>query len=329
MERTLSKGTVMHFYRPRLFELEELALPNVLADPLGVAGLDTLLAAGEIKHLAHLVGDAILPLHLSDPETHAPPGQPPRWTVPSVPQEGLHTPVANPFSMPVGGGGDPGGGDPPTPPKIHPVVQFDASSWPIADYPSTEIGPPFGSPNFESLNYDPGYNAYLWAPTFSGSLTSVQVSPPQGATPGYTLGPVPSGGWSSWAGQDLAGDWSSQGLYLWFWSPGDYAVQVGLGAGSTYQGFVTVEGGPGDGTANGQHQVYAMANATPGATIIAQPTIDNHNFCATAALILPNAPRTPGSFDADRSLDRCLAKQWPAAHRRHPDRPRPGQPLPL
>jgi hypothetical protein len=45
----------MHVYGPCLLELEERALPNVLADPLGVAGLDTLLAVGEVRHLARWV----------------------------------------------------------------------------------------------------------------------------------------------------------------------------------------------------------------------------------------------------------------------------------
>jgi hypothetical protein len=245
-----------------------------------------------------------LPLHLSDPEIHAPRGQPPRWTVPSVPQEGLRLPTANPFSMPVGGGGDPGGDDPPTPPKIHPVVQFDASSWPDQPYPATEIGPPTGetAPPFTGATaWNPTTNAFELNTTFTGTITAVKVCPPEAGSPAYTVG-AHIDTWSEWTGQDVGGQWSGGYLWLQIWNPGAYALEVDFASAAPYQGFVTVAGGGVDGAPSGPPKPYQFPQANACATIISEPANDPYNFCATAALILPAANRAPDCATAVQDL---------------------------
>jgi hypothetical protein len=242
-----------------------------------------------------------LPLHLSDADTHAPPGLLQRWLAPSAPQEGLHTPVANPFSMPVGGGGDPGGGDPPPPPKLIHAVQFDASSWPEQNYPWTEIGPlpgvlAAGPPYWSDPYWDPTTNAFDWNTTFPGTITAIKVSPPEGVSPAYVVGPYIQTS-SSYTGQDVAGQGSGGYLYMQIWSQGSYALEVDFAGGSSYKGFLSVNAGPADGAAQAQDVAWTPPALTPNGIAISDPAWDN-GFCANCAAMFPWAPRFSSSFDA-------------------------------
>jgi hypothetical protein len=303
----------MHFYRPRLLELEELALPNVLADPLGVAGLDTLLAAGEVRHLAHLVGDAILPLHLSDAEIHAPPGHAPRWTVPSVPQQGPHSQVASPFaSLPPGGGSGSGGdGGPPPAPKVYQIQHGAAASWPAGNYPAIEIGPPPGStapPFWGDQYWNPTTNAFEWnnysqgGAAFAGTISSAEVYPPAG----YVVGPHVDT-WSEWTGQDVAGQWSGGYLWMQAWNPGIYGIEIDFAGGSSsYFCYLTVSGGGAAGQPGGIPQPYQLPTATNNfAIVISAPTQEAAPFTKTAAQLLPNCPRATTFSDAVGAINQA------------------------
>jgi hypothetical protein len=277
----------MHVYRPQLLELEERALPNVLADPLGVAGLDTLLAVGEVRHLARLVGDAVLPVsRLAEQLMHSPP-------------TGPHTPHHLPAGVhPLMANGNPGGippGDPGGLPvyKVHPVAQFDASSWPEVNYPAVDLSPPPGTwgnpPYWSDPNWNSVTNAFEWNPTFTG-VAGFKVCPPSGMSPSYTVGPVIDY-WAQYtAPDDVAGNWSSQGVRLQIWRAGVYAVEVDFLDGSSYLGTVSVHGGT-DGPASGAMAAWTLPQASKGALVIAQPMIDVGGFCESSAKYLPNAKR--------------------------------------
>jgi hypothetical protein len=115
------------------FDASELAVladrfsePQGWTDPLGVAGLDTLLAVGEVRRLAHLVGD-VLPINrLVELGTQPPPIGPHHLLAMATATVGGATPLianGNP-------GGYPPGEDPYLPQyKVYPVKQFDASGW--------------------------------------------------------------------------------------------------------------------------------------------------------------------------------------------------------
>ena len=197
--------------------------------------------------------------------------------------------------MPVGGGGDPGGYDPPTPPKIHPVVQFDASSWPEQQYPSTEIGPPAGetAPPFTGATcWNPTTNAFELNTTFTGTITAVKVCPPLGTSPAYTVGPHIDT-WSEWTEQDVGGQWSGGYLWLQIWNPGAYALEVDFASGSPYQGFLTVEGGGArDSAPTGVPGSYTFPQVTPGATVIVASGVNGDTMKSDQAA-LPGAPVAP------------------------------------
>jgi hypothetical protein len=288
----------MHRYRPQLFELEERALPNVLADPLATAGVDTLLAldasTSDVAQVVNVVSDAIDQGAFADlTGVPPPPGPTLAPTVVDPVLAGAPVPIVDASGVLLAG--TPIG----TPHPFYPVQQFDASKWGTSSaYGCQEIGPPYGAGAVWSTHWDQYSEAYLWTPTWT-NIAYFKVSPPSGCTPAYTLGPVVTSFSNAtpttpaWSGQDVAGNWSELGVYLQIWNPGVYGVSVGFTDGSSYKGFVSVLGGNGDGNTNGQARAYyGMADASsPGAIVIAQSPVDKNNFCLTAASLLPKALR--------------------------------------
>jgi hypothetical protein len=289
----------MHYYRPVFLELEERALPNVLADPLGVAGLDVLLAATETRHLAHLVSDVVLPGRLSDRKRihcrsvrRAGPRSPWQQALRRRSSSRCVSCINSATLSEMATGPSPQIIQPPPPPhQVFPVAQFDASSWPVQQYPTTEIGPPPGDwgnpPYWFAPNWNQYTNAFEWSPPMSG-ITGFKVALPQLGS--YTLGPVIET-YSSYTGQDVAGCWSAVGVRLQVWTPGAYAVEVDFTSGAPYLGFVTVLNGGADGQPAGVAVPYKLPTLSAGAIVISAPSSEIGTFTQDAAKLLPNAPR--------------------------------------
>jgi hypothetical protein len=131
----------------------------------------------------------------------------------------------------------------------------------------------------------------LWNTTFPGNITAVKVCPPEGASPAYTVGPYVST-WSSWTGQDVAGQWSGGYLWMQIWNPGDYAIEVDFAGGaSPYQGFLTVAGGVDAASLTGVPTVNnTLPQATPGATVVVSGGIDPVSTLQMESQVLGGAP---------------------------------------